>query len=196
VGVSLFLLPKETYIHHWIQGTPFQYAAFALAFKGLSGRRLSRAALMTAVGLLILVRIPNIVTVEQELAQGKASPGFDPAFNRLGEFAAAKSNEAAFIEADWGTATQLYCLTNGDDDIVNEPYLSNDPAPVTQRVLERTKKNTLYVVMSGFPPEARKTVIDTVLSSPDWKEAPIEREEAELVPIQVRKFVRVRPNGG
>jgi hypothetical protein len=51
----------------------------------------------------------------------------------------------------------------------------------------------VYVVLSGIGPEARKIVTDTVMNSPDWKEAPIENETvAALSPIQIRKFLRVR----
>jgi len=196
VGILIFMLPNATSVHHWIQVTPFQYAAIALAQNGLSGRRLSRAALMATAGLLLLMRVPNIATMERALAQGKASPTFDRSYVRLGELVAANSHEATFIEADWGTATQIYCLSNGADDVVHETFWGNDPARETRMVLETTKKNIVYVVLSGIGPEARKIVTDTVVNSPDWKEAPIENETAAaLSPIQIRKFLRVHAGG-
>jgi hypothetical protein len=143
--------------------------------------------------LLLLTRVPNIATMERALAQGKASPTFDRSYVRLGELVAANFHDATFIEADWGTATQIYCLSNGADDVVHETFWDSDPARETRMILEKTKKDIVYVVLSGIGPEARKIVTDTVVNSPDWKEAPIENETAAaLSPIQIRKFFRVR----
>src|SRR5207249_8845086 len=35
IGIALLLLPRSTYFHHWIIGTPFQYCAIALAAPAL-----------------------------------------------------------------------------------------------------------------------------------------------------------------
>lgn len=40
VGLGIYLLPNHTWIHHWIIGTPFQYAALAIAFVELYPNRL------------------------------------------------------------------------------------------------------------------------------------------------------------
>ncbi|HSF43414.1 MAG TPA: hypothetical protein VLT87_26685, partial [Thermoanaerobaculia bacterium] len=42
VGCGLWLLPRATWAHHWILGTPFQYAALALALSSEAGRRFRR----------------------------------------------------------------------------------------------------------------------------------------------------------
>src|SRR4030095_1888359 len=130
-GGLLLLVPRDTVEHHWIQITPFQYAAIALAFGALSRRSPARLALITIVGALLLIRTPNVIAVERALAEGKATIGFDPVFTRLAKIAAAKSKDAAFIAQDWGIGTQIYCMGDGDDDLVYEPFWSNDVQRVT-----------------------------------------------------------------
>src|SRR5207244_214171 len=98
-----------TFNHHWIIGTPFQYAAVAFALPALEKRLATYKILVAAVLGLLLVRIPTLVEVERSLIGGKSSTGFDPAFNRLVQFAAAHSTDAVFVSSDWGSATQLYC---------------------------------------------------------------------------------------
>ena len=57
VGISVFLLPRDTFVHHWILGTPFHYGAIALALPafanpaehGTRRRAIYRAAFVTAV---------------------------------------------------------------------------------------------------------------------------------------------------
>jgi hypothetical protein len=194
IGILLFAFPRETDFHHWLQATPLQYAAIALAASGLTTHRRVRFTFFAILFALFLVRLPNIFYVESALAEGKSSQAFDPGFARLGEAAAARSKEATFIAADWGTATQIYCMAEGDDDLVYETFWDTDPAQAAQMVMDHTRKNTLYVVTSGLTPQfdqAAKAAIDAVATSSNWAEAPVEKELAELSVIKVRKFKRV-----
>src|SRR5262245_3171098 len=192
-GVLLLLVPHATYEPHWIQATPFQYAAIALAVTAFSRRSRARLALIGIVGALLLIRIPNVTTVERTLAEGKATIGYDPVFTRLAEIAARKSTDAAFIAQDWGTATQIYCMGDGSDDFVYEPYWSNDVKRVTLAIMQTTKKKTLYFVSSimgsQFADAARSAIV-AASQAPDWIEVPVEKELTNLRYIQVRKFVR------
>src|SRR6185503_12876434 len=126
----LFLMPQITSLHHWILGTPFQYAAVILALAGLSedvemrARRLPQVLLVATAVALIAVRLPNLVAVEQSLAAGKSSERFDPEFTRVAELSLARSAEAVFVSGDWGSATQLYCVGNGRPGFVYAPYWS------------------------------------------------------------------------
>jgi hypothetical protein len=192
------LTPQVTSAHHWIQATPFQYAAIALAFTGLSRRSAARLCLGALVCAMLLLRLPNLVYVESAIAEGKASTSFDPVFTRLGEMAAARAEAAAFIAADWGTATQIYCLGNGNDELVYETFWDKDPAQTTRLILEQTQRDTIYVVVSGLTPmfaEAAKSVVEAIATSPDWSESAIEKEFLELDPLQIRKFERRRQSG-
>jgi hypothetical protein len=192
-GGLLLLVPRDTVEHHWIQITPFQYAAIALAFGALSRRSPARLALITIVGALLLIRTPNVIAVERALAEGKATIGFDPVFTRLAKIAAAKSKDAAFIAQDWGIGTQIYCMGDGDDDLVYEPFWSNDVQRVTLSMMQATKKNTLYFVSSSVDPrfaDAARSAILATTQATDWEEAPVEKELTDLNYFQIRKFVR------
>jgi hypothetical protein len=195
IGILLFLLPRETSVHHWIEGTPFQYAAIALALPALKDQRGSRRLLFAFVALLLLVRLPNVGYVEWALNHGRASKTFDRDFIRLGEFAAANAGDAVFIAADWGSATQIYCIGQGNADLVYEPYLSSEPERATSTILTGTKTPKLYVVTTGFAPRfdaAAKAVIATVAGSPQWKEVPVDPDMAALSVVQIRKFLRLQ----
>ena len=201
VGVLVFLLPLPTDMHHWILGTPFQYTAIAMAIPALAGRfRESRGiavltvTCMVATAGLVANRLPNSVDAVNSLIAGKSSLRFSPVFTRLGQLAARHSQSAAFISADWGTATQLYCFTDGQDDVSYEPYWSGDPATAVITVANQTQKQTLYVVIAGLAPqfgEAAARIVSALRDSEDWEEVPPEREFASLVPLEIRKFVRI-----
>jgi len=194
VGVLLLLVPHDTVEHHWIQGTPFQYAAIALAFDALSRRSPARLALIGIVGALLLIRTPNVITMERALAEGKATTGYDPVFTRLAEIAAAKSKGAAFIAQEWGIGTQIYCIGDGDDDLVYEPFWSGDVERTTLAMMKATKKSTLYFVsLTVAPPQfidAGRSAITAATRAAEWEEAPVEKELTDLPYIHVRKFVR------
>lgn len=193
VGISLFMLPQVTSVHHWVLGTPFQYIAIALALFALGKHTLSRAALFLAVAVLLVARIPSFFGTESSLAYGRASGAFDPVFTRIAEIAARRSKESAFIAADWGTATQIYCLGNGQDDLVYEPFWGSDPVKALQGITQNTRKATLYIVVTGLGSqflESSESIIRAMANSPNWQEVPIENEMKYLPPMSVRKFVR------
>jgi hypothetical protein len=200
IGIAVYMLPRITFVHHWILGTPFQYGAIALALAGFasSGQRekerlIYKVLFMAVVIALLAIRIPNTVGVEVSLASGKASQRFHPAYTRLGEIAAARSNDAAFIAADWGTATQVYCLGDGQADLIYEPFWDSEPIKTVVEIAATTRKNTLYTLTTGIAPEFRQASSSILLSMTtlaDWQEVPVEKELLELPPIQVRKFVR------
>jgi hypothetical protein len=200
IGIALFLMPATTSNHHWILGTPFQYAAVALAWAGLSetdagrrGPRVCAAAMLAAALILFIARIPNVAAVEGAFAQGKASAEFDPEFTRLAEMAAMRADEAVFVAADWGTANQIYCLANGKPDFVYEPFWGEDTAANARGIASTTTKRALYVVVAGIAPAfagVADPIEDAIAEDPLWEEAPVEREFAELRRIRVRKFER------
>ena len=195
IALALFLFPQQTDLHHWILGTPFQYAAIAATFTGLRSQRVLQTGLVASVLALAVVRVPNVVAVEQQLEAGKASQRFDPEFTRVAEISAAKSANAAFVAADWGMATQLYCMNNGKPDSVYETYWGQDPAGNMQEVLKRTMKPEVYVLVAGISPQfadASAAILQAVTKAPDWQEMPVDKEFDGLHRIRVRKFVRRR----
>jgi hypothetical protein len=211
VGIFLFLLPRDTFVHHWVLGTPFQYASIAMLFaasdnlsrNGAKDAGLYKLSFHTALSVLLAVRFVSIAGLEASLASGRASLRFDPSFTRLAEAAARRSQEAIFIAADWGTATQIYCMSNGQEDLVYEPYWSGNPAEVTRTIAHLTPKSSLYIVFSGAArsspwssvvdpraTEISKGILSSMTDASDWREVAAESEFRDLGPIQVRKFVR------
>lgn len=200
VGILLLLLPRETSAHHWILGTPFQYVAIALMLAVPAGTEmlktsktaLYKAAVLSAIAAWLSIRVVNLVSIETALASGTASRGFDPALTRLAELAASRSKHAAFVSADWGTGTQLYCMGNGEDDLVYEPFWNPDPARAMLEIAKTTAKGNIYVVTTGLHPryEASASVLGSLKKAPNWREAPIEKEFEDLGQIRVQKFTR------
>jgi hypothetical protein len=193
VALGLAILPRGTFNHHWIIGTPFQYVAMAFALPALKKRSLTYQMLVAAILGLFVARLPVLVEVERSLIAGRSSDGFDPGFNRLIQFAAAHSADTVFISADWGSATQLYCGSNGMDDAVFEPFWSADPAERALNIALNTRKKTLYIVTTGLSPqlaEASDSIIRAIATSAEWQAARMDPGWSEFGRIQIHKFVR------
>ena len=132
IGIALYLLPRATWAHHWILGTPFQYLAIVLAtqailskdLRGLPGRRTLRYLVVALFALWVPLRVANVISLEQSLYQGKSSARWHPDVLSLAEFAARSSNEAVFIAGNWGVAYPIYCFANGQQGFVYELYFN------------------------------------------------------------------------
>ena len=197
--VSFFLMPRGTLIHHWIVATPFHYLAIGLALPAFVDMARTRhtlvygAALTAGLTVLVAARVVNLSAIESSLMAGKASAGFAPALNRVAEIAAMKTKDAVFISSDWGSGTQIYCLSNGHDDFVYEPFWDTNPGEATTRIAAQTNKNILYVVTTHLSEQfaaAAGQVVTAMGSADGWREAPLDGDFAGLNRIDVRKFVR------
>lgn len=201
IGFALFVLPQTTSVHHWILATPFQYVAVACVMAGCLDRvkNVVRPGpvylivlVLSAMGL-IAVRMPNVVSVERAFVAGKTSSQFHPDFNRVANLASAKSADAVFVAADWGTATQIYCAGNGKEDLVYELYWRSDPGAAAINLMKDTTKANIYVLVTGIVPAfapASASILQAMTSAPNWQEVSVEKEFAGLHGIQVRRFVR------
>jgi len=194
LAVAFPLIPHPTFVHHWIIATPFQYAAIVIALPALRNHKTTYKLFAAVLFCLIVMRIPSLIDVEKSFAAGKASERYDPAYNRLMQLAATRSKDALFISSDWGSATQIYCGSNGQDDFVYESFWNNDSAKAVLDITTQTPKRVLYAVTTGIGPQyatASAATIDALMQSGIWRIAPVEAEFANLGPIQIRKFVRV-----
>ena len=191
---SLFLLPRPTWAHHWILGTPFQYAALALALAALPGGRWDRRTLAVLAVAWLGLRLPGFVSNESALARGNASPKWDSSLAGLGEFAARHAGEAVFLASDWGVATQIYCFANGRPGIVREPFW-HYRGPEDLEDLGSDGRRVLYLVRPRKPeravPGAMERIERDLAADPRWREVPVERDAASLRVVLVRKFVPV-----
>lgn len=191
VGAGLFLLPRPTWAHHWLLGTPWQYTAVALALPALlspGGDRRRRAAGFALAGLVVVwigMRLPGLVSLERALWAGRSSAAWDPSLAALGGFAA-RHPDAVFVASDWGVATQIHCWAEGRAGAVHEPFWNGE-------MPDLTGKDVLYLVRlrtptGRFPATAR---IERALESdPRWQEVPVEPEAQRLKAVRVRKLRR------
>ena len=201
-GIGLLLLPNVTAVHHWVIGTPFQYLAIAMAvsptIRPLASARipviLSRCVLVLALGMLLALRIQGTTELTRSLARGVASRAWDPSLTRLGEFSASRAGKDMFLAANWGVATQFYCLSGGHPHVVREW----GEVHALEESIGLGRVRSLYVVLNlqaNFPdPNYSRGVISAVEKHPNLVEVPIEAELTGMAAVQVRKFKYVEGN--
>lgn len=193
VWAGLWLLPRPTWGHHWILGTPFQYAALALALSAEGGRRFHRPALAVLAALWIITRLPGLVAVEGALARGSASAAWAPSLARIGKFAAARAGEAVFVASDWGVATQIHCFGNGRPGLVHEPFWDYRGPEQLREITRTSGRRVLYLVRLRQAPEvvpgAKARIERDLADDRGLREVPVEPEAASLPEVLVRKFI-------
>jgi len=201
VGVLLPLLPQNTWVHHWILGTPFQYAAIAaaLALPVGAARRAwaSRAVLAAVVLLCVGLRADGLVRTRDSLLRGEASAGWDPSLTAAGEFAARAAGRATFLAADWGVASQILCLSDGDTSLVHELFWGYRGPDDIRDCIDRAGVDAFYVVTKKPPttvhPENTRRIVRDAAELSGWRETPVEPEVSDLPAVGFRKFVRAAP---
>jgi hypothetical protein len=202
VSICLYLLPRPTNVHHWIVGTPFQYAALALTlgelFQAQPVRKWSHLGLKTAfvclMGVLLAARGVNLISLEKSMLRGDATTRWHASLTEFGQAAANKGTEAIFVCADWGVATQIYCCSGGESGLIYEPFFDYQGVDQLEETLERSGKDAFYVV--GMKPatsvrvENTKRIWRDVEALSSWQEVAVEKELAEAPVVTVRKFRR------
>jgi hypothetical protein len=194
-------MPRRTAVHHHVQAIPFLYVASAFALAGfarLKHRRLvektAAVALAGVMGLLLVNHAAAVSKVEADLAAGKASVDWDRTLTLLGEFGASKHQEATFLLTDWGVATPMFCLAQGQPGLIHEVFW-NYGGPRDLAAAAGTAK-TVYVVTPariGIDPQKSARIARDAAAVEGWTEAPVEAEARALAPaILVRKF-RAQP---
>ncbi|HSG38957.1 MAG TPA: hypothetical protein VLE27_04900, partial [Thermoanaerobaculia bacterium] len=200
VCLGLYALPRPTWAHHWLLGTPFLYAAVALALPGFQrdrGRRNALGIALTAVVVLWLAaRLPGVVRTERALAAGRASSAWAPSLAELGRFAAERADGAVFVASDWGVATQILASSGGRPGLVYEPFWRFEGPEQLRTIEEESGARVLYLVRLRHPhriiPGAMERIERDLLTDPRWREVPVEPEAAGLKEVLVRKLV-LRP---
>ena len=200
VCLGLYFLPRPTWAHHWVLGTPLQYAAVALAHPPFQWGRERRNALgiaLTAVVVLWLgARLPGLVRTERALAAGRASSAWSPSLADLGRFAAERADGAVFLASDWGVATQILAFSGGRPGLVYEPFWRYEGTEQLRTIEEESGARVVYLVRLRSPhriiPGATERIERELLADPRWREVPVEPEAAGLKEVFVRKLV-LRP---
>ena len=200
VCLGLYFLPRPTWVHHWLLGTPFQYAAVALALpalaRGMGRQKTLGITLAILIALWLAVRLPGLVQTERALAAGRASSSWDPSLAAIGRFAADREKGTIFIASDWGVATQILAFSNGRPGLVYEPFWRYEGPEQLRTLEEESGARVLYLVRLRVPPRtvpgALERIEHDLLHDPRWREVPVEAEAARLRQVLVRKLV-LRP---
>lgn len=200
--LSVWLLPQNTFAHHWILGTPFHYAALMLAFDALrqrspdGGPALKRAAVV-ALSVLLLVfvsqRVVTTLGIERDIARERSALWWDPSLTKLGEFTETLPRDSAIIAASWGVASQMFCLSNGRPFFVFEAIWDDIDEQGLAQFIVQTRRNAYYVVELAPPPHASfyrtMRLRELINSFPYWREVPVEPEAQRFTSAHVRKFI-------
>jgi hypothetical protein len=198
IALGLYLLPRQTWVHHWLLGTPFHYAAVALAlpaFRWGKGRRKALGIALAALTVLWLAaRLPGFLRTEHALAAGRASSAWDPSLAEIGRFAAERPEGTLFFASDWGVANQILAFSGGRPGRVQEPFWRYQGPAQLRAIEEESGARVLYLVRLRNPPRtipgALERIEHDLLDDPRWREVPVEAEAARLKQVLVRKLVQ------
>ncbi|MBU0677811.1 MAG: glycosyltransferase family 39 protein [Verrucomicrobia bacterium] len=198
IGLALFLIPKRTFVHHWIVGTPFQYLGLALLLPRVRRFQTHPVAvklLVLAVLVLAGLRIGSLVITEQALIRGGHSWRFDPEFTRLGQRMAASGEDTLFVSGTWGVGSQAICFSGGDTSRLIQPYRNQEDIDTLVELLRTTDKENLYLVWlpraSSLYPGSLEAIQKAIEDSPRWFEVRSNLEDLRLNEVRVRRFLRV-----
>ncbi len=207
IVIGLKFLPRSTWMHHWIAGTPFQYAAVALTFSAMRSRGApdgTRSLLDVSIAGLILAlagaQLVNLAAVETALWRGVSSPFWDPSLSEIGRFAAQRINDAHFVATDWGVGTQIVSFTDGRPGLVEEIFWDYPGPERLRAIAERNVGRDVYLVGKRHPindavsRDAPERIQKDASTLSCWVELPADPAVATLAEVEVRRF-RVRPEG-
>lgn len=202
VAIGLYFLPAETWVHHWVIGTPFQYAAVALLIPALQEadysheRPLLRSFFLVILALYGGSRLYGLVSLEQAYLRGDASTTWSPSLTRLGIFAAEKSEDALFIAGDWGVSNQMISFLNGQPKIVYQVPWDSGSIDTIIKIVKRKRPKEIYFIFINPPhftkPEERVAVLAEVTKrlAPRWQETLLDPEVDDLQSLIVVRLVR------
>jgi hypothetical protein len=190
IGVLLFLLPRRTQAHHWILGTPFQYAAIAIMVS--RPWRWQPAARLLLV-LLVCIRIPGVADTISAIAAGRTGSRFDPALTQVAERLASET-DALLVVATWGIGTQIRSFAHGRVTALHEPIYDDADVDAFARALASTPHRTLYLVevpeAAGLFPVRTLRVKEAIALDLRWQPAPLQRELQAAPSLHIEKFTR------
>jgi hypothetical protein len=196
--VLLSALPRVVWVQHWLVSTPLLALAAVLAIgRPEAGAHVPRglAAARAAMAAWLAVRAALLGAAAVSLSAGHASHRWDPSLTRFAAFAAARSDRAAVVGADWGVAVQAYCFADGAPGFAFEPFWSSDWQRALDDVRSRAGSRAVYVALLrppfGVAPERTRAILAAFEDRSLWQEAPVEEEIACLSAVAVRKFTRM-----
>lgn len=202
IGILLFISPMQTGPWHYILGTPFQYLAIIYSLsvipiykKNITKKRtlnISEVLLMTVIFLFMTVRMMNLSMTMKYIYEGKQSIYWDISLTRIGEFAEKKTDDAIFIAADWGVASQIFSISNGKENYIYEIFRNYQEVNDIYKIIKNSKKKQLYIVGRIPPtdvnPENTEKIWRDVYNAYFLKILPLDKELLNLKAVKVARF--------
>ena len=144
----------------------------------VSGRCTYRG-LLVGLGLaLIAARVPPLWSTFESIRTDSYSTLWDSSNNAALVFAAGQPPGAVFIAADWGVATQVFCLSNGRQDFVFEPYWDYHGRASLSPILDDPRRTSVWLATlrprADVRPEATVRILHDVATDAGWREVPVE----------------------
>jgi hypothetical protein len=205
---AIFLLPRHTWIHHWIIATPFQYVAIAFTFMAINlehktnpsaGAATIRRLNILAILAFLVIRAYLLAAAEKDLYDGKTSSAWSAEYTRLATSAASQPADACFIAVEWGLTTQVFCMGNGRTRIT-EFYPRFEPSDSLEllRMLSGRDCSQIYLLQNEPPsrqsPDNLRRILAVISRYRDWMEVAPGRE-FQFRNIKVLKFRKTGPGG-
>ena len=199
IAIALRWLPAATTDNHWIIGTPFQYlgiAVTAASMLPLDQRRAPPSRTPVVFGALVVVmlaaRMPVMAMTMEAIHHRRYTPSWHPSVNTGVQFAASRGDATAIVAADWGTATQVFCLANGRADFVFEPFWDYRGPESLSPILDGKREVVVALLRprTNVRPEATERILADMAALDDWSEISLDASVQELPAIEIRVYRR------
>lgn len=198
IGVGLRWLPAPTAQNHWIIGTPFQYLAIAFAAASVwanqAPMKFMRVLCIGCLATLLLARAPSLVSAFEAIRDDRYTAEWDPSLNTAAIFAAGQPKDTVFIAADWGIATQVFCLSNGRQDFVFEPFWDYDGPATLRQILDYPRREFALLAAPRPRPLVRALATGRIyvdMAEMDgWEAVDLEPWVQKLPAVEIRAFRR------
>jgi hypothetical protein len=125
--------------------------------------------------------------------------------NAAAEFAAHQPDDAIFIAANWGTATQAFCFSNGRQQFVFEPYpLYGGPETLNPILAPPERQLVVAAALRPAAPlkpgeintlrQVTAAIFRDLSTSNGWEEVPADPAVRDLRAVELRVFRRRKPS--
>jgi hypothetical protein len=200
IAIGLRWLPASTFENHWIIGSPFQYLAIALTVPVVWAQEVRRTMPMKAVRALFAVaivslligRIPALASVAQATSDDRYSIRWHPSLNTMAAFAAVQPEGTVVIAANWGVATQIYCMANGREHFVYELFWDYQGPEQLETILNQLGSSQALIVrrFGTFMKRQAERILSDMSALPGWAEVSADLTVRDLAAVEVRVFRR------
>jgi hypothetical protein len=151
---------------------------------------------LVCVIVLFVGRVPGVFSSYEAIRDDHFTAEWDPSVNEAARFAATLPPGGIFIAADWGVATQVFCLSNGRQNFVFEPFWHYEGRESMAQILDPPERQLALIAAprprSPVAVGVTDRIFDDVRTSRDWVETPVDERIASLRSVEIRAFRRTQ----